>query len=63
MPTNFDYLKEGEKQPHTEHGKVVITAAESDKTKGVYEDTGTGLNEKFDSKVMVKSSTKKTHNL
>ena len=65
--TNFDYLKEGDKQPHTEHGKesgLLLPTKKSDKTKGVpYEDTGTGLNEKFDSKVMVKSSTKKTHNL
>jgi len=65
--TNFDYLKEGDKQPHTEHGKdsgLLLPTKKSDKTKGVpYEDTGTGLNEKFDSKVMVKSSTTKGHNL
>ena len=36
--TNFDYLKEGEKQPHTEHGKesgLLLPTKKSDKTKGV----------------------------
>ena len=57
--TDFDYIKEGKKQPHNEmRGEAGLLYPE-----GVeYADTRKPLNEHFDSKVMVNTNTTKRHN-
>ena len=57
--TDFDYIKEGKKQPHNEmRNEAGLLYPE-----GVeYADTRKPLNEHFDSKVMVNTNTTKRHN-
>ncbi len=65
--TDFDYLEAGKLQPHCEMSRsrfdnVGLLYPENGQGKGVeYADTGKGLNEMFDSKLMVASDTSKVH--
>ena len=57
--SNFDYIKSSKKRPHTEMREEAGVLY----PEGVeYADTRKGLNELFDSKLMVKTTTKKVHN-
>ena len=65
--TDFDYIEAGKVQPHCEMSKnrfddVGLLYPENGKGKGVeYADTGKGLNEMYDSRLMVASDTSKVH--